>query len=356
MRDRKVLELLRRIARGLPVAVGPLVVGLSTSCTQCQTLYLAASSHPASPLVESYVGPPERFDAARCDALCRVLDGLAPLDAPGLDAGASDAGFPLYLPTPYPERAVATCAYDGTGAALYCNYTEQICQTSACGPAVLGRTPAGLVMQRSLAATPLARWLADGAHLEAASVPAFDDLAAELTAFRAPAALVRAARRSADDERRHARLLGRLAHRLGAAVPEVRRTPTELRGPEEVALDNAAKGCAGEAYAALTAAHQAEHAASTAARRAFRTIAKDEARHALLSFAVSDWLASHLSLPARRRTEEARQQSLAELATSAEHEPAHELREVLGLPDATRSRDLLAVVSRPVAFAADPGV
>lgn len=350
MRDRKVLELLRRIARGLPVAAGPLVVGVASSaCTYCQTVPVGGSSHPRSALTDLYVGTPDRFDATRCDALCRVLDRFVPLDAPGLDAGTSDAGPPLSLVTPYPEQTEATCVYDESGSVtlLFCNYTGRYCEVSAsCGPsAILGRTPAGLVAQRSLASTALGRWLADGAHLEAASVPAFDDLAAELASFGAPTALVRAARRSAEDERRHAHLLGRLAHRLGAAIPEVRRTPTELRGPEEVALDNAKKGCAGEAYAALVAAHQAEHAQSTEARRAFRRIAADEARHALLSFAANDWLASHLSLPARRRTEEARHQALEGLAQSAEHEPEQELREVLGVPDATRSTDVLALVS-----------
>lgn len=196
----------------------------------------------------------------------------------------------------------ATCSYSEDGTTLYCGYAEHWCETTAsCNRAVYERVPAGLVARRSLHATPLARWLADGAHLEATSVPAFEDLAAELDAFGAPSVLSRAARRSADDERGHARMLHRLADRLGADVAAVRRTETAPRSPEEVAIDNAVEGCVREAYAALAAAMQAERAGSLTVRRAYRSIAADEARHALLSFATNDWLAAQLSPRARRR-------------------------------------------------------
>lgn len=82
MRARMALTLLRRIALRLPVAVGPLVVGMSSSaCT---------SSHPRSSFAEAYVGPPERFDPTNCNALCRALDALDPVDAPGLDGGTRE--------------------------------------------------------------------------------------------------------------------------------------------------------------------------------------------------------------------------------------------------------------------------
>jgi hypothetical protein len=135
-----------------------------------------------------------------------------------------------------------------------------------------------------------------------------------------------------------------LADRLGAYVAPVRRSETELRGPDEVARDNAVEGCVREAYGAFVAAHQAENATSRVVRRAYRRIAQDEARHALLSFAANDWLTPRLSSAARRRTEEARREGIAEFAKGLEHEHERELHTVLGLPDATRSMGLLALL------------
>jgi rubrerythrin len=243
-------------------------------------------------------------------------------------------------------RLDATCAYTPDGVTLNCSYHEHFCETTAsCERTVYGRVPVGLVSRRSLASSPLARWLADGAHLEAASVPAFEDLVAELDACGAPEPLVRAARSSADDETRHARSLRSLAHRLGAPVAPVTRSETGRRDPEAVAIDAAVEGCAREAYGAIGAAYQAEHARSRAVREAYRTIAADEARHALLSFRVNEWLSSSLSSAARRRVEEAREQSLVSLAASLAHESDPTLRDVLGLPDATRAMELLSALT-----------
>jgi hypothetical protein len=337
-----IITLLRRIALGLPIAVGPLVVGVATGgCTHCYSLPAGSSSHPRSGLTESLVGTPASFDPTGCEDLCRMLD------ARDRDAGAgADAGSPLVFLTPYPERVRASCSYTNDGTALFCTYTEHFCETTAsCSPATYGRTPAGLISHRSNAATALARWLADGARLEAASVPAFEDLAAELSVLGAPRALIAAAHRSAADEARHARLIGGLARRVGACIAPVQRHETALRGPEPLALDNAVEGCVHEAWAALSAALQAERASSTAVRHIYRSIAADEARHALLSFAANDWLAPKLSSSARRRTEDARHEALGELVTKLAHEPDAALQVVLGLPDASRSMDLLALVA-----------
>lgn len=115
-----------------------LIAGLSSgACTYCYADPVGHSSHPRSALVESYVGAPEAFDGASCDALCRVLDGLTPFDAAGLDAGSADAGSRLFLLTPYPERVQASCAYSEDGSTLSCSYLDRYCETSAsCHPAV----------------------------------------------------------------------------------------------------------------------------------------------------------------------------------------------------------------------------
>ena len=344
-RRARVIALLERVARGLPIAVGTLIIGLpASSCTHCYDFPAAPTSHPRSAVTDLFVGPPERFDPARCSALCRALDGLDPLDASAL---VRDAGGPSRGPmAQYGGRLDATCGYSPDGSTLHCSYREHFCETNAsCEPTIYGRTPSGLVARRSLASSALARWLADGAHLEAASVPAFEDLVAELDAFGAPEALVHAARAAADDERAHARSLGRLAHRLGARVSPVVRTETGLRDPESVAIDDAIEGCAREAYGALGAAFQAQHARSHAVRHAYRAIAADEARHALLSFRANDWLSARLSSAARRRVEEARAQSVAALAASLAQETDATLRDVLGLPDATRGIELLSALA-----------
>ncbi len=343
MRERRVVELLKRIAMGLPIAAGPLMLGVASSgCTHCYSLPLGGSTHERSALTDSLVGPPEMFDPAGCNTLCRTLDGLASFDA----GTAVDTGPRIFLGAGREEHIVATCSFSASGSMLSCNYTERWCETSAsCEPTTYGRLPSGLIARRSLASSPIARWLAEGAHLEAASVPAFEDLAAELDSFGAPAHLARAARRSVDDERRHARQLRRFAHRLGASVDEVRRRETGLRGPEAVAIDNAIEGCGREAYGAIGAAFQAENAASREVRRVYRGIARDEARHALLSFAANHWLRSQLSLPARRRVDEARRESLAALAVGLDQETEQTLGEVMGLPDATRAMDVLSLLT-----------
>ena len=87
----------------------------------------------------------------------------------------------------------------------------------------IGRRPAGLRRARATGSpSALGAHFARASHLEAASNHAFERLARELSAHRAPAELVRAARRSANDEVRHARVTARIARRHGAQVARVR--------------------------------------------------------------------------------------------------------------------------------------
>jgi len=146
--------------------------------------------------------------------------------------------------------------------------------------------------------------------LEAASVPAFEALAGELRAHAAPRALVQAARRAMTDELRHAGLVAALA---GAGPVEIR---VERREPREllaVALDNAREGCAGEALAAV-AAHALASRADGTARAALASIARDEAGHALLSFAIDDWARARLGPRASRLLDDAHRDALRSAA------------------------------------------
>jgi tRNA isopentenyl-2-thiomethyl-A-37 hydroxylase MiaE len=218
---------------------------------------------------------------------------------------------------------------EGSGPVMSCTYPHTC---------VGGRRPAGLfVAARAREEDAIAGWLATTAHLEAASVPAFVELASELRLHGAPRPLVRAAMRAADDERRHALIVGRLAMLHGAEVAEVVRTPTEPRDLVALLLDDVVEGCVREAYAALVAAHQAENAPAGVAR-IYAGIAADEARHALLSFAVADWASARVPVSVRRRADESRREAAEALASEVVHEPGP--LAVLGLPEASRAVEL----------------
>jgi hypothetical protein len=138
-------------------------------------------------------------------------------------------------------------------------------------------------------------WARD-AQAEAASVPAFLQLAAELLAHGAPHALVARALDAAEDEIRHAYACARMASRLsGTAVrpvlPDVAPRPP-LAGPAGIArlaVESWLDGCVGEGAAAERAGLAARAATDPTARRTRARIARDEARHADLGWHVLAW-------------------------------------------------------------------
>jgi hypothetical protein len=136
-------------------------------------------------------------------------------------------------------------------------------------------------------------------------------LARELELHGAPNVLARVARRSMHDEIRHARIMSSLA---GAPI-EVTVAIGQPRSLEEMALDNAQEGCVREAFGALEAAWQSVHAKDPVVRAANMEIARDEARHALLSLAIDDWSAPRIG---RAKLRAAREE--------AAHRFQHELR------------------------------
>ncbi|HEY6460862.1 MAG TPA: ferritin-like domain-containing protein, partial [Polyangiaceae bacterium] len=190
------------------------------------------------------------------------------------DAGALPMSFCLQTCPPFPTDAgtfsVYGCIIEGR------NVT---CEYGFCGT---GRRPRGLRagLARSSDGSVVGRWLARAAYLEAASVVAFDRLARELAAHGAPRSLQRAARRARGDEIRHARTVTRLAERSGAAVRRPRVAPPRKRSLEAVATENAVEGCVRETLGAALALAQARTAALPEVRRAMRSVARDEVRHA----------------------------------------------------------------------------
>jgi hypothetical protein len=134
------------------------------------------------------------------------------------------------------------------------------------------------------------------AQLELSSVWSFLRLAAELAAVGAPAALVAAALDAADDEVRHADLCAEAAGGLVlAGLGEARARPRfTTRTPAALAILAAEawrEGCLNET-AAAEEARLAAGEAEGPARMMLTTIARDEAGHAELAWAVLAWVAS----------------------------------------------------------------
>jgi len=292
MSEDRFRSLLRKIALGLPLVAGPLVL----SGCWCTT---------------GDCGPPER-------------ETMIVTEAP-------DGGTDCYAACP-PQlesgKYLFACAPLEAGAGFACNY-EWGC--------IGGRRP-----DDPLAAfvkgpdDPRTRALLELAAAEAASVPAFRALAVALAHHGAPPELVRRASESAEDEVRHTQLALRLA---GQGAVRVHVGANTLPSLEELAISNAKEGCVREAYGALEAAHQAMHAGDPEARAVFASIARDEARHALLSQDIDAWLRGRVD-PAR--VDAARDEALRELRAgfaSRERAPG------LGLPDARASEALLALVA-----------
>jgi hypothetical protein len=215
-----------------------------------------------------------------------------------------------------------------------------------CGGA--GRPPPGFVphaARHAAGAGEVARYLAQAAELEAASVEAFARLSRELALHGAPAELVAAARAAMVEEQAHAHAVGRLARRYGYEPRPVEVRPLPLRGLLEMLLDNADVGCVGEAYAAAEAAHAAAHAQDRQAAAAWRRIAVEEAAHAALSFAIDDWARPQLSAAAAAKLDARRAQAVARLASN-HTQPGAAVRMQLGLPDRSARAALVATLDQ----------
>ena len=135
-------------------------------------------------------------------------------------------------------------------------------------------------------------WL-EAARAEAASVPAFLGLARDLTTVGAPRALVARAVSAARDEVRHARLCRDLASpELGREVrpiaPPLPPSENERRTVmlERLAIESWHDGCLGEGTAARRAQLALKGVRDARAGAALAGIARDEAAHAELAWAV----------------------------------------------------------------------
>ncbi|PCC67106.1 hypothetical protein SAMN02745121_07670 [Nannocystis exedens] len=234
--------------------------------------------------------------------------------------------------------AVVGCSpIPGNTIDIRCQYGSTSCKG--------GRRPTGLCSEgRSSGADLIAQWFAEVAHLEAASVPAFERLAAELRGHGAPADLIAAALRAAVDEARHADLLGAVATRLGGRPAPVELACVGGRSLADLAIENAVEGCVGETWGALLAAHQARAAEDPELRACMAEIAVDEAAHAALAWAIDAWIAPRLSADERARVLAARSRAALALRDPPPLDEALERR--AGLPPPDRARRLWRALDR----------
>lgn len=157
--------------------------------------------------------------------------------------------------------------------------------------------------------------LAARASLEAISVHAFARLERELAAHGAPQSLLRDARRARRDELRHTAMMARLARRYHAVprAPELP-APSPVRSLFAIALENAIEGCVRETYGAVVNLVEARASSDPVVRKAMRSIADDECRHAELAWAVAAWLRPRLTREERDAIERATREAVAALA------------------------------------------
>ncbi|WP_394829166.1 ferritin-like domain-containing protein [Pendulispora albinea] len=213
----------------------------------------------------------------------------------------------------------------------------------------IGRRPEGLEIAVPSDSTysPVGRYFAEVAHLEAASVIAFRALERELTHHGAPRSLRRRAARAARDEMRHAAMTARIAKRYGATAPT---TPVvasrKTRSLEAMAIENAVEGCVRETFGALVATYQAERAGDAVIAAAMRIIARDETRHAGLAWEVAAWLDEKLSPKARARVAHARAAAICEMLEDAHLPVAAELTARAGQPPPRESARMAAELAR----------
>jgi hypothetical protein len=207
-------------------------------------------------------------------------------------------------------------------------------------PMGCGRSPGWSELDaRSSRARSAAEYLARAAHLEAASVVAFERIAVELAALGAPTELVARARRAASEETAHAAILGRLARAHGAEPLGFATRPYALRDAFELAVDNAVEGGVNETYGALLLHVQALRAENAPTRAAFASIAADEASHAELSADLAVWLDARLTDAERAAVRSAAMQARLQIDTRPSIDDDDERRR-LGLPDGTTTRRL----------------
>lgn len=221
-----------------------------------------------------------------------------------------------------------------------------------CGACGVGRIPEGLAACAE--GETVGERLAFQAYYEAASVFAFQDLAATLrtavgTGAAECAGLAAHAERAAGEETVHAASMAALATRYGVVAPRPERPRVSRREMIELARENAVEGCVRETYGALVAAHQARFATRADLRLAFAAIAADEASHASLSWDLHAYFCSVLGPSVAAELDAAREAAFEAFATDAANRTESFTGCVLGIPRGRRAVALVAALRQSLA-------
>jgi hypothetical protein len=113
-----------------------------------------------------------------------------------------------------------------------------------------------------------------------------------------------------------------------------------VRSLEAVAIDNAVEGCIRETYGALVGMWQARFAGDPQVRRVMRKVARDEGRHAALSWQIAAWIEPRLVPQDRKRLEAAKADAIGQLAMDVAGQPEAAVVRQAGMPDAPSARRL----------------
>jgi hypothetical protein len=230
--------------------------------------------------------------AEPCDVVARSTPDSCGVNEVHLAGPASACGFGDGGPT------FEACAkYCGSSAT--CSVRDNIIYCSVrYGCAVDGRRPCGLRVLRQTEAS-LGAWFTAMSYHEHASAIAFAQLSHHARTHGLPRSLPAAMDRARHDELKHARAAATLARHYGGAQKRAVVRSDAVPTLFALALDNAREGCVRETFGALVAMLQAERAATRRMRSFYARIARDERRHAALSFRLHAALIRRL--PPRQR-------------------------------------------------------
>ena len=273
---------------------------------------------------------------------CGLPDGVPALDDAGALGGClricpASAAHDCEIADPLVMSAYVTanCADGGTeadGAGVYV-----LCESDH-----TGRKPVGLrSAPRVSHGHPVGVYFANASRLEAASVHAFRLMHDELGRLGAPRSLLARVVRAMKDEVRHARLTARIARRRGAEPRPASVRAARTRSIPAVARENATEGCVRETYGALVATWQAAHARDPEVRRLMAAIARDETRHADLSWDVARFLDTKLDPKARAAVRRARARAVASLYERVSRQSASQMVRLVGVPEPRHARRLV---------------
>jgi hypothetical protein len=101
------------------------------------------------------------------------------------------------------------------------------------------------------------------------------------------------------------------------------------------------EGCVRETYGAIVALVRTVRAKDSGVREAMRTIARDECRHAELSWRIAAWAMPQLRRAGREKVERSMREAVGELARS-EEASGNDCRSFLGLPSSSERQLLIA--------------